>query len=290
MTFGHQRAAPFLARCSRSRLVPRHRAAVAHRRRRPPHPGGQVRDGAARRHAAARRPGADRAGRLGRAPRGGAAGGGGVAGRAEERRRHAAAGEDVAGIALGGKTADNIGNQCGGWTVTWQGMSGAVITGRHHASAQALEAGRRRRTSCTTRWTAASTATAPPVGIAVIGETPYSEGAANRADRSVRDRPTRRWTAPTCRWSDDEAGGAEGGGGAGGGAADDPRPDPAIRGRDRGGVAARAREGAGVTDVLFGDVHPTGKLPHDAGRAAWRRSRSTRATRTTILCSRTATG
>ena len=40
-------------------------------------------------------------------------------------------------------------------------------------------------------------------------------------------------------------------------------------------------EGAGVTDVLFGDVHPTGKLPAP-GRAAWLRSPSTSATPTTI--------
>ena len=37
--------------------------------------------------------------------------------------------KSIAGIALGGKTADDIGNQCGGWTVTWQGKSGNVTTG-----------------------------------------------------------------------------------------------------------------------------------------------------------------
>src|SRR3954469_15395260 len=34
--------------------------------------------------------------------------------------------KSVPGIALGGKTAENIGNQCGGWTISWQGKTGAV--------------------------------------------------------------------------------------------------------------------------------------------------------------------
>ena len=32
-------------------------------------------------------------------------------------------------IHLAGKTADDIGNQCGGWTIFWQGKSGTVTTG-----------------------------------------------------------------------------------------------------------------------------------------------------------------
>ena len=32
-------------------------------------------------------------------------------------------------IHVGGKSADDIGNQCGGWTVQWQGESGDVTTG-----------------------------------------------------------------------------------------------------------------------------------------------------------------
>ena len=67
------------------------RAADAHRRRGRAHPGGEVRDGPARRHAAPGGPHADRADRLGRAPRRRPARRGRVARRAEERRRHAAA-------------------------------------------------------------------------------------------------------------------------------------------------------------------------------------------------------
>ena len=34
-------------------------------------------------------------------------------------------------INLAGKSADDIGNQCGGWTITWQGKSGATTLRRH---------------------------------------------------------------------------------------------------------------------------------------------------------------
>ena len=68
MTFGPE---PLVVPDDGARPGPRHRPPVAHRRRRPAHPGDQVRDGSARRHATAGRSRADRPGRLGRAPRGG---------------------------------------------------------------------------------------------------------------------------------------------------------------------------------------------------------------------------
>ena len=80
--------------------------------------------------------------------------------------------KDVAGIALGGKTGDNIGNQCGGWTVTWQGMSGAVTTGTTvRAALEAVAPGR-----VSYALDGSATGNGATVGIAVIGETPYSEG------------------------------------------------------------------------------------------------------------------
>lgn len=33
-------------------------------------------------------------------------------------------------ILVAGSHADNIGNQCGGWTITWQGKSGNTTTGK----------------------------------------------------------------------------------------------------------------------------------------------------------------
>ena len=32
-------------------------------------------------------------------------------------------------IVVAGRNSNNIGNQCGGWTITWQGSSGATTTG-----------------------------------------------------------------------------------------------------------------------------------------------------------------
>src|SRR5678816_2673697 len=81
--------------------------------------------------------------------------------------------KDVPRISLGGKTADDIGNQCGGWTVTWQGMTGAVTTGGTTVR-QALEAVVPGRVSYALDGSA--TGNGATVAIAVIGETPYSEG------------------------------------------------------------------------------------------------------------------
>src|SRR3954453_20884603 len=88
----------------------------------------------------------------------------------------------VPGIALGGKTADNIGNQCGGWTVTWQGMTGAVTTGGTTVR-QALEAVVPGRVSYALD--GSSTGNGATVGIAVIGETPTRKGAATSRRRST---------------------------------------------------------------------------------------------------------
>jgi beta-glucosidase len=175
--------------------------------------------------------------------------------------------KDVPGIALGGKTADDIGNQCGGWTVLWQGMSGAVTTGT--TVRQALEAVVPGHVSYALDGSATSGAT---VGIAVIGETPYAEGCGdipnplniglcvNRprtldvdaADLQVIARMKKAGLKVVVVLV------------AG-------RPmiiDALVDWADAIVVAwLPGTEGAGITDVLFGDVHPTGKLPR-----SWPRS------------------
>ena len=68
--------------------------------------------------------------RLARTSRRGPPGGARVAGAAQEREQGAAAVEErAARIHVAGKNADDIGNQCGGWTIDWQGKSGDVTTG-----------------------------------------------------------------------------------------------------------------------------------------------------------------
>jgi len=75
-------------------------------------------------------------------------------------------------VYLAGSNADNIGNQAGGWTLTWQGGSTNVIPGT------TILDGVREDTDGHVTYSA--DASAPlhrsDVGIVVVGETPYSEG------------------------------------------------------------------------------------------------------------------
>jgi beta-glucosidase len=164
-------------------------------------------------------------------------------------------------VALGGKTADNIGNQCGGWTVSWQGGSGNTTTGT--TIRQALQS-----VVPTVNYAVdgSSTGNGSTVGVAVIGETPYSEGCGDIPNPIGGSLCTNR---PTTLEVDSA--------------------DVAVVQKMKNAglkvvvvlVAGRplmldqilpladaivmawlpGTEGAGVTDVLFGDVHPTGTLP-----------------------------
>jgi beta-glucosidase len=77
-----------------------------------------------------------------------------------------------ADVYIAGSNADNIGNQAGGWTLTWQGGSTNVIPGT------TILDGIREATSG--HVTFSEDASAPvqrsDLGIVVVGETPYSEG------------------------------------------------------------------------------------------------------------------
>ncbi len=76
-------------------------------------------------------------------------------------------------IYVAGSNANNIGNQAGGWTLTWQGASGPTIPGT--TILQGI-----RQVAPKAKVTYSATATAPTsghdVGIVVVGETPYAEG------------------------------------------------------------------------------------------------------------------
>ncbi|MFG3039277.1 glycoside hydrolase family 3 N-terminal domain-containing protein [Streptomyces sp. NPDC048330] len=77
-------------------------------------------------------------------------------------------------VYVAGSNADDLGNQAGGWTVTWQGASGRTTTGT-----TILEAMRKSAAAGTTL-TYSQDATAPTtghdVGVVVVGEKPYAEG------------------------------------------------------------------------------------------------------------------
>jgi beta-glucosidase len=177
--------------------------------------------------------------------------------------------KDVPGIALGGKTGDNVGNQCGGWTVTWQGMSGPVTLGT--TVRQALEAVVPGRVFYALDGSATGSGAAS-VGVAVIGEIPYSEGCGDVPPPSGMSYCVSRPSTLSLDAADvqvvqrmKQAGlrtvvvlvvGR-------------PMIIDTILGVADAVVVAwlPGTEAAGITDVLFGDVRPTGKLPH-----SWPRS------------------
>ena len=75
-------------------------------------------------------------------------------------------------VYVAGSNADNIGNQAGGWTLTWQGGSTNVIPGT--TILDGIEKAARGRVTYSE--TAAERVPRKARGIVVVGETPYAEG------------------------------------------------------------------------------------------------------------------
>ncbi|MFD5595144.1 glycoside hydrolase family 3 N-terminal domain-containing protein [Streptomyces griseorubiginosus] len=96
-------------------------------------------------------------------------------------------------VYVAGSDADDIGNQSGGWTVTWQGSSGAITPGT-----TILEAMRKNSAALTYSKDASAPLSGYDVGVVVVGETPYAEGvgdvgnghdlALSAADRAAVDK------------------------------------------------------------------------------------------------------
>ena len=158
--------------------------------------------------------------------------------------------KDAARYQVAGKSADDLGNQCGGWTIDWQGRSGAVTTG-----GTTLLAAMRQAVSGETKVTFSkdgSEAAGAAAGIVAIGERPYAEGNGDRADLRLDQEDV------------DAVAKVK--------AAGVPTVVVLFSGRPMilGDVLDKAdaiiaawlpgTEGAGITDVLFGDYKPTGKL------------------------------
>ena len=156
----------------------------------------------------------------------------------------------LARIHVGGKSADDIGNQCGGWTIDWQGKSGDITTGGT-TILKAIQSVVSPATKVTFTKDG-SGASGADIGIVVIGETPYAEGRGDKEDLAL-----------------------------------DAADVSAIRNMKQAGIPVvvvllsgrpmiindalaqcdsfvaawlPGTEGLGVTDVLFGDYRPTGKL------------------------------
>jgi beta-glucosidase len=78
-----------------------------------------------------------------------------------------------ANVYVAGRNADNIGNQAGGWTIAWQGISGDIIPGT-----TILEGFREVAPNASVTYSADASApiAGADVGVVVVGETPYAEG------------------------------------------------------------------------------------------------------------------
>jgi beta-glucosidase len=150
-----------------------------------------------------------------------------------------------------GAAADDLGAQCGGWTISWQGGHGAVTPG-----GTTLLAGLRQvaPAGCTVTFDAeaANLAGADAV-VAIIAEDPYAEGRGDRKDLALPEKDLallRRARAANVPVVLVLLSGR-----------------PLILGEALGLCDALVAawlpgtEGAGVADVLFGAKAPTGKLP-----------------------------
>ena len=93
--------------------------------------------------------------------------------------------KDIRHIHVAGRGSDDIGMQCGGWTVEWQGGMGNITTG-----GTTILTAIRQTVSVNTEvtWSLDGTgAGGANLAIAVIGETPYAEGVGDRSDLSLAD-------------------------------------------------------------------------------------------------------
>lgn len=153
-------------------------------------------------------------------------------------------------IHVAGAAADDLGVQCGGWTIQWQGQRGALTVGTTLRAA--IEQSARRGTAVTYSADGSGAAGAD-VAVVVIGEPPYAEFFGDRRDLDLP-------AADVALVKTVKATGV-------------PVVVVLLSGRPLivNDVLSQAdafvaawlpgTEGLGVADVLFGDHAPTGKLP-----------------------------
>ncbi|HEX7087182.1 MAG TPA: glycoside hydrolase family 3 N-terminal domain-containing protein [Vicinamibacterales bacterium] len=153
-------------------------------------------------------------------------------------------------IHVAGAAADDLGVQCGGWTIQWQGARGPLTVGTTLRAA--IEQSARRGTAVTYSADGSGAAGAD-VAVVVIGEPPSAEFFGDRRDLDLPAADVELVTRVK--------------------ATGVPVVVVLLSGRPLivNGVLSQAdafvaawlpgTEGLGVADVLFGDYAPTGKLP-----------------------------
>jgi beta-glucosidase len=159
-------------------------------------------------------------------------------------------------IHVAGGAADDLGVQCGGWTITWQGASGATTKGTTILAGLKAAAGTGTQVTYSRDGAGAAGA---DVGVVVVGEKPYAEFQGDREELSLAPEELAAVAAVK--------------------RAGIPLVVVVVTGRPLiiADVLAQAHavavawlpgsEGAGVADVLFGEHKPTGKLPFTWPRA-----------------------
>ena len=155
----------------------------------------------------------------------------------------------VARIHVCGRGADDVGMQCGGWTLSWQGQMGAVPGGTSILTAIKNTVSKGTSVTYSKDGTGAKGAT---LGVVVIGEIPYAEGPGDRTDLALL--PEDRDAVANLK------------------KANVPIVVVLLSGRPMilGDVLTQSdavvaawlpgTEGQGIADVLFGDAKPIGKL------------------------------
>ena len=161
-------------------------------------------------------------------------------------------------IVVGGKSADNLGYQMGGWSITWQGRGGTTTVGT--TIWQALRATAGPSVQLQYIGTNISKPFSGDVGIAVVGETPYAEGIGDTSTMALSAEDAAVVNAICSHTKKCVVILVSG--------------RPLIINSQLGQSSAFVEawlpgtEGAGVTDVLFGDYPFRGKLPVSWPRAA----------------------
>ncbi|MGA2031237.1 MAG: glycoside hydrolase family 3 N-terminal domain-containing protein [Thermoguttaceae bacterium] len=170
----------------------------------------------------------------------------------QNRRQTLPLTQNVKRLLVAGAAADDIGIQCGGWTIDWQGKPGKVLRG----GTTILEAIRHTAARDTKVIFSPDGRDAAGVdaAIVVVGELPYAEGMGDRKDLSLAPQDValveriKKSGAPVIT------------------ILISGRPiilGPALEASDALLAAwLPGSEGQGVADVLFGRSKPTGKLPH----------------------------
>ncbi len=168
-------------------------------------------------------------------------------------------GKELPRIHVAGRSADDLGNQCGGWTISWQGSVGDLTTGTTVLEAIKQTVSPTGMGTEVTYSEDGSGAEGAGAAVVVIGEKPYAEGNGDRKSLSLYPEDVAAITRIHQLGI--------------------PVVVILMSGRPMIlGVALTyanafiaawlpGTEGQGVADVLFGDYAPTGKLGH-----SWPRS------------------